>query len=531
MKPQPCTYQRFRTRRQLMSLLLLLTVTCSLLLPRPALAATPGGVIAWGCASPGDNYGQCTVPAGLGEVIAIAGGFTHTLALKSDGKVVGWGLNGEGQTTAPSDLMGVTAIAGGGYHSLALKNNGTVVGWGRNVEGQTTIPAGLSGVVAIAAGAFHSLALKNDGTVVGWGKNDAGQTAIPAGLRDVIAIAANDYHSLALKRDGTVVGWGRNDSGELTIPAGLNGVIAIAAGLDHTIALKNNGTVVAWGYGSSGRTTIPAGLSDVVAIAAGGDHNLALKRDGTVVAWGWNISGATTIPAGLNSVLAIAGGGLHSLALTRACYWIESKLTGYVLDVTGANPAPGTPVVVWPKNKPASANQLWLIDPLGGTIVSKLNGLFLDAGADWPAPGAQVVVNPKQPAPAYRQTWAKTDEGNGWSAIRAIAPWYPLDIRYGSTAKGAAIIVWPQNNPITNNQLWRVVQAPAAECNAGVGVAGAASTMSAESTLVDPSLSATTAVTESVEVSTPAADTPVAADGTAPTNQSNRIFLPLINQA
>ena len=45
----------------------------------------------------------------------------------------------------------VVAIAAGDYHSLALKSDGTVVGWGYNVNNQTTVPAGLSNVVAIAA--------------------------------------------------------------------------------------------------------------------------------------------------------------------------------------------------------------------------------------------------------------------------------------------------------------------------------------------------------------------------------------------
>jgi hypothetical protein len=53
---------------------------------------------------------------------------------------------------APPGLSGVTAIAAGYVHSLALKSDGTVIGWGRNDSGQITIPAGLNGVIAIAAG-------------------------------------------------------------------------------------------------------------------------------------------------------------------------------------------------------------------------------------------------------------------------------------------------------------------------------------------------------------------------------------------
>ena len=120
--------------------------------------------------------------------------------------VVGGGTNDYGQATPPAGLSNVVAIAAGRYHSLALQSDGSIVGWGYYYY--ATPPAGLTGVVAIAAGPYHSLALKNDGTVVGWGDDWAGQSTTPAGLSNVVAIAAGGYHSLALKSDGKVVGWG-----------------------------------------------------------------------------------------------------------------------------------------------------------------------------------------------------------------------------------------------------------------------------------------------------------------------------------
>ncbi len=159
--------------------------------------------------------------------------------------LVAWGDNEYGKATIPSGqcgLVGVTAIAAGYYHSLALKRDGTVVGFGNS--GFETPPYGLSEVTAIAAGYAHSLALKSDGTVVGWGSNWAGQTTIPSGLSGVTAIAAGFYNSLALKSDGTVVGWGMGGN---TPPIDLSGVTAIAAGFYHSLALKSDGTVVGWG--------------------------------------------------------------------------------------------------------------------------------------------------------------------------------------------------------------------------------------------------------------------------------------------
>ena len=97
-----------------------------------------------------------------------------------------------------------THIAAGTTHSLALKADGTVVGWGGNWQGQSSIPASATNVVAVAAGNDQSVALKADGTVIGWG-----QATTPAGLNDVVAIASGGWHNLALKADGSVVGWGQ----------------------------------------------------------------------------------------------------------------------------------------------------------------------------------------------------------------------------------------------------------------------------------------------------------------------------------
>ena len=279
-----------------------------------------GTVAAWGY----DYYGQIDVPNSLTDFTAVAAGGYHTVALQSDGTVVAWGWNNYGQTTVPAFLSGVVAIAAGAYHTVALQNDGTVLAWGYDDEGQSTVPDGLSGVVAISAAGYHTLALKNDGTVVAWGHNDHGQSTVPAGLTGVVAIAAGGYHSVALKTDGTIVAWGRNVEGQCNVPANLTGVVAIAAGTNHTLALKSDGTVVVWGDNTYGETIVPVDLNNVIAISAGKEHSVALKSDGTVEVWGRNSYGEGTTPAGLNLITryrvttnspALAAGAYHTVAL------------------------------------------------------------------------------------------------------------------------------------------------------------------------------------------------------------------------
>jgi hypothetical protein len=265
------------------------------------------------------SVGQATINFSLSVtfshgVKAVAAGGAHSLVLKTNGVVLGWGDNTHRQLLAPPGLSGVKAIGAGYYHSLALRNDGNVVAWGDNVEGQTNVPLGLKDVTKISAGAYHNLALLQDGSVVGWGLNNDGQTNIPSGLSNVVLIAAGYSHSLALTGGGTVVGWGSSLDGEISPPPTLSGVVALCCGDRFSLALQQDGVVMAWGNNTYGQTDVPADLTNVVAISAGRHHCLALRQDGTVVAWGLNSHGQTHVPFVISTMTAISAGAFHSLS-------------------------------------------------------------------------------------------------------------------------------------------------------------------------------------------------------------------------
>jgi alpha-tubulin suppressor-like RCC1 family protein len=120
---------------------------------------------------------------GLGKIIAIAGGGYGGWALRADGTVMGWGVNGDGEIgdgtrvehlTTPVRVKGLTQVTSlcqdNGLTGCALRRDGTEWIWGDNRAGElgdgTTrsrpaprpIPL-LKGVVGMAQGDVSGYAL------------------------------------------------------------------------------------------------------------------------------------------------------------------------------------------------------------------------------------------------------------------------------------------------------------------------------------------------------------------------------------
>jgi alpha-tubulin suppressor-like RCC1 family protein len=314
---------------------------------------------------------------GLRDAVQIAAGKHHNLVLRANGLVVAWGNNLHGQigdgnighgALTPFTVTGladVIAVATGEYHSLALKRDGTVWSWGENAHGELgdgtlilrTRPvqvAGLTNIVSIGAGYGFSLAVRNDGTVWCWGDNTWGQlgngTTNPSPLAleatgpgNAIAVAGGEYHSLALTASGKVFGWGANFTGQLgtggmdsRVPvatAQLDQVVQIAAGRRTSLGMKADGTVWAWGSVIGNGTTFSSqvpirvtALSGVTRIAGGGEFNLAVTNHRLAWSWGDNHKGqlgdGTTRNAlapvqihRLQRAVGLAGGAYHSAGI------------------------------------------------------------------------------------------------------------------------------------------------------------------------------------------------------------------------
>ena len=293
--------------------------------------------------------------AGKTVVVIAAGNIWngHSMALTSEGQVFSWGSNNGGQLGNNSEINSkvpvavdtsgvlagrrVVAIAAGYSHSLALTSEGRVFSWGSNNNGQlgndsttsSKVPiavhtsGALAGkrVVAIAAGYSHSLALTSEGQVFAWGSNWVGKlgnnstisSQVPVAVdtsgvlagRRVVSIAAGNSYGMALTEDGQIFSWGSNWDGALGNNSTVSSQVPVAVDTSGVLAGKR-----------------------VIGIAAGAYHSLALTSDGQVAVWGgayssdvWFDSVDSLVPVALDTsgilagkmVVGIAGGYRHSL--------------------------------------------------------------------------------------------------------------------------------------------------------------------------------------------------------------------------
>lgn len=137
------------------------------------------------------------------EVVAIAAGRAHAIALQADGRPVVWGCNDNGQAIVPDALTPpatVRAIAATGDASYALRDDGLIVGWGVNAV-QLQTPALHTAALAAGPGRLAVLGHDHQLTVVPPFPSEQAPPPWLVGVHDVVA---GDGFMVVRRFDGTL---------------------------------------------------------------------------------------------------------------------------------------------------------------------------------------------------------------------------------------------------------------------------------------------------------------------------------------
>lgn len=245
--------------------------------------------------------------------------------------------------TKVDHISNIVDIATGTDHVLALDQSGAIFSWGngqqkqlgrrivarRMLNGLTPESVGAKRFVKVGAGAYHSFGVDKEGKAYAWGLNTYGQCGnddpsveeVPSvapikALEDIKIqdIQGGEHHTIALTKDGKLYAFGRSDSHQLglgftetpgeesteshkkaiRVPALIKDIPeikAISVGSNHTLALTKTGEVYAWGFG------------EMLACGNGKEEDVEkpLKLQGQ------QVDGVT--------IYRVAGGGQHSVVL------------------------------------------------------------------------------------------------------------------------------------------------------------------------------------------------------------------------
>ena len=250
---------------------------------------------------PGDNTNWNSFN---GKVAAYTG--YYVVATRNDGTLWSWGRNDTGclghnnetKYSSPTQIGSGTdwssATAYGNKISSAVKTDGTLWMWGLNGYGalgqnESYGPSkqGISSPVQVPgtwskayAGTYHTAAIKTNGELWLWGYNNSGQL----GQNSILSSPAHQGLSSPIQVPGT--NWSKAHTGAR-----------------HTVAIKTDGTLWSWGYGTAGalgqNQPNNASYSSPVQVPgttwkdcwAGNQRSAATTTNGELFIWGPNVNG------------------------------------------------------------------------------------------------------------------------------------------------------------------------------------------------------------------------------------------------
>ncbi len=308
----------------------------------------------------GPGLNMMSVPKELkNQIKTISSTSTFSVGLSQDGKVYVWGHTKNlisDLADIPEEVQNanILHVAAGSDHIIAVGDDGTVYGWGNNNLAQygpsngdfamemlcTYAPkAVLNGeldptqIKQLTCGQQVSAIVMNDGTTYIWGNHNTGAANIyqVKNKTGVEKLVFSSKYAILLMKDGTICLDGTTF--EKTTVAGSNEkvnileylaqsgkkVVDIATANNSAAFLLEDGAILVSGVIPNNEDVIPAFGSDekAISISGGQNHYTALTDKGNVYSWGSNVHKQLNVPKKLTGVSKIFTGPFQNYAVNE----------------------------------------------------------------------------------------------------------------------------------------------------------------------------------------------------------------------
>lgn len=291
---------------------------------------TDGDVYIWGYTKITDKIDVGKIPEKVqkANIIDVAAGYDHIVALDDKNNLYVWGntrlgqdrIPGELKSSRPSAKKEIIQIEAGYQISGALTNTGEAYFWGNGNMTDIDVKKEFQGrIKKIAIATYNYILLLDDGSVAygGLQKNNA-FTNIPENLKSgVVDIAASGDTMAAVKEDGKITVWGNITHGENNVPETESKPVEIYGGRYHYTALMENGDVISWGDNEHKQSTVTSSVNsgDVETVFAGFYQNYAVTKTGEVHTWGLSGHPLGTDDLGRDILTRIIHGGKTTMTV------------------------------------------------------------------------------------------------------------------------------------------------------------------------------------------------------------------------
>lgn len=303
---------------------------------------TNGKLYMWGETKISDTIDLKYIPSNMGNLVDLAAGYDHVMALNDEGQLFAWGNNRLNQakvTREIDSLDNIKQLAASYQSSMVLTEDGYSYFFGNNnvIDYNNFHPyQGQLSKIEMTSDAVVGLTFDGEVVYLGYMKNS--YSALPENMGKVTDIAATASTIAALNDQGQVHVWGNVSSKwqEGNVPESESKIVSLDGGRYHYTALTEEASILSWGANQFKQTNVPkAGLNNIKEVHTGFYQNYAITDEGKIITWGLKGYPLGSDDLGRDILTRLINGGRMSITVGGVAVIISTVIGVLIGSISG----------------------------------------------------------------------------------------------------------------------------------------------------------------------------------------------------